>query len=116
MQTLVGVIPALPAVSLPTADTDGIRRMRKRFARRLEQSDRHEMLDWQVRGTGDNRKLLLSVIPIDKLVKLFATLFDEEAFRRPPHGCILLAPRPIGLWPNALKAAPDLNGRALTFT
>jgi len=43
-------------------------------------------------------------------------LFDEEAFRRPPHGCILLAPRPIGLWPNALKAAPDLNGRALTFT
>lgn len=43
VQTLVGVIPALPAVSLPTADTDRIRRLRKRFARRPEQADRHEM-------------------------------------------------------------------------
>ena len=85
VQTLVGVIPALPAVSLPTGDTDRIRRMRKRFARRMEQGDRHDMLDWQVRGTGDSRKLLLSVVPVDKLVRLFGTLFDEDAFLS-PHG------------------------------
>ena len=85
VQTLVGVIPALPAVSLPTGDTERIRRLRKRFARRLEQGDRHDMLDWQVRGTGDDRRLLLSVVPIDKLVRIFATLFDEDAFLS-PHG------------------------------
>ena len=63
VQTLVGVIPALPAVALPTHDTDRNRRLRKRFARRLEQTDRHEILDWQVRGTGDSRRTLLSVAP-----------------------------------------------------
>ena len=56
VQTLVGVIPALPAVALPTRDTDRIRRLRKRFARRLEQTDRHEILDWQVRGAGESRR------------------------------------------------------------
>ncbi|MET0967057.1 MAG: glucosidase [Nakamurella sp.] len=104
VQTLVGVIPALPAVSLPTADTDGITRMRKRFARRLEQSDRHSMLDWQVRGTGDDRKLLLSVIPIDKLVKLFATLFDEDAFLS-PHGLRSISKRHIT--PYTVPGLPD---------
>ena len=85
VQTLVGVIPALPAVSLPTGDTDRIRRLRKRFARRLEQADRHEMLDWQVRGADDTRRLLLSVVPVDKLARLLSTLFDEDAFLS-PHG------------------------------
>ena len=85
VQTLVGVIPALPAISLPTGDTDRIRRLRKRFARRMEQADRHEMLDWQVRGAGDARRLLLSVVPADKLARILGTLFDEEAFLS-PHG------------------------------
>ena len=33
VQTLVGLIPVLPAVALPTQDTDRNRRLRKRFAR-----------------------------------------------------------------------------------
>jgi len=85
VQTLVGVIPALPAISLPTGDTDRIRRLRKRFARRMEQADRHEMVDWRVRGTGDSRRLLLSVVPADKLARILHTLFDEDAFLS-PHG------------------------------
>ena len=85
VQTLVGVIPALPAISLPTGDTDRIRRLRKRFARRMEQADRHEMVDWRVRGTGASRRLLLSVVPPDKLARILHTLFDEDAFLS-PHG------------------------------
>ena len=38
------------------------------------------MLDWQVRGDGDSRRLLLSVVPMDKLVRILRTLFDEDAF------------------------------------
>ncbi len=92
VQTLVGVIPALPAVSLPARDTDRTKRLRKRFARRLEQADRHEMLDWQVRGTGESRRLLLSVIPIERLSRLLGTLFDEDAFLS-PHGLRSLSKR-----------------------
>ena len=39
VQTLVGVIPALPAVSLPVEHSERMQRLRKRFARRLEQRD-----------------------------------------------------------------------------
>jgi mannosylglycerate hydrolase MGH1-like protein/glycosyl hydrolase family 63 len=85
VQSLVGVIPALPAVVLPTGDTDRIRRLRKRFARRMEQNDRHQILDWQVRGSGDARRLLLTVVPLDKLARILGTLFDEDAFLS-PHG------------------------------
>jgi hypothetical protein len=85
VQSLVGLIPALPAVALPTRNTDRVHRLRKRFARRLEQTDRHEILDWQVRGTGDSRRTLLSVVPRDKLARLLENLFDEEAFLS-PHG------------------------------
>jgi len=104
VQTLVGVIPALPAVSLPTGDTDRIRRMRKRFARRMDQRDRHEMLDWQVRGTGDTRRLLLSVVPADKLARLFGTLFDEEAFLS-PHGLRSISKRHSA--PYTVPGLPD---------
>ncbi len=85
VQTLVGVIPALPAIAIPTGDTDRIRRLRKRFARRLDQAERHEILDWHVRGDGDDRRLLLTVVSMDKLARVFATLFDEDAFLS-PHG------------------------------
>jgi hypothetical protein len=104
VQTLVGVIPALPAVCLPTGDTDRIRRLRKRFARRLEQGDRHEMLDWQVRGTGDARKLLLSVVSADNLIRVFGTLFDEDAFLS-PHGLRSISKRHAD--PYTVPGLPD---------
>ena len=36
VQTLVGVIPALPAASVSLAESESVQRLRKRFARRLE--------------------------------------------------------------------------------
>jgi hypothetical protein len=94
VQTLVGVIPALPAIAVPAADTDRIRRLRKRFARRLEQRDRHDILDWRVRGAGATRRILLSVVPPDRLTRILATLLDEDAFLS-PHGLRALSRRHV---------------------
>ena len=84
VQTLVGVIPALPAITLRTQNTERVQRLRKRFARRLEASNR-QILDWRMRGSGDNRRALVSIVSPERLVRIFATLFDEDAFLS-PHG------------------------------
>ena len=85
VHTLVGVIPALPAIAIKATQTQRLQSLRKRFARRLEQRGQHDILDWRVRGTGENRRLLVSVVPPDKLSAILSTLFDEEAFLS-PHG------------------------------
>ena len=84
VQTLVGVIPALPAITLQTRNTERVQRLRKRFARRMEASNR-QILDWRMRGSGDNRRALVSIVSPERLVRIFATLFDEDAFLS-PHG------------------------------
>jgi len=84
VQTLVGVIPALPAITLPTRNTERVQRLRKRFARRMEASHR-QILDWRIRGTGNSRRALVSIVAPERLVRIFATLFDENAFLS-PHG------------------------------
>jgi len=92
VQTLVGVIPALPAIAIRATDTQRLQRLRKRFARRLEQRGRHDILDWRIRGSGEDRRLLVSVVPPDKLTAVLATLFDEDAFLS-PHGLRALSKR-----------------------
>jgi len=109
VQTLVGLIPALPAVALPTQDTERISRLRKRFARRLEQTGRHTMLDWQVRGAGESRRTLLSVVPVDRLARLCGILFDEEAFLS-PHGL-----RSISKRHNTAYTVPGLPEAAIQY-
>ncbi|HTF41726.1 MAG TPA: hypothetical protein VK754_14170, partial [Propionibacteriaceae bacterium] len=84
VQTLVGVIPLLPAMSLPTRNTERVQRLRKRFARRLDVENR-KILDWRVRGSGNSRRALVSIVSPDQLKRIFATLFDEDAFLS-PHG------------------------------
>lgn len=83
VQTLVGVIPALPVTSLPEAQLRRLSRLRKRFVRRMEQAGRSELKRWRL-GTADGeRRVLLSVVPPDQLRQVFATLFDEQAFLSP---------------------------------
>jgi hypothetical protein len=91
VQTLVGVIPALPAMTLPTRNTERIQRLRKRFARRMEAQDR-QILDWRMRGTGESRRGLVSIVAPAKLARIFTTLFDEDAFLS-PHGLRALSKR-----------------------
>jgi hypothetical protein len=83
VQTLVGVIPALPAVSIPERDSARAERLRKRFARRIRQGEPDH--SWRVRGEGTSRRLLVSVPTKEQLRTLLATLFDEDAFLS-PHG------------------------------
>jgi Glycosyl hydrolase family 63 C-terminal domain len=82
VQTLVGMIPALPAVSVPAGRTTRLQRLSKRFARRADQSGR-ELKTWRVRGEGDSRRVLVSVVSPDRLQRVLATLFDEDAFLSP---------------------------------
>jgi hypothetical protein len=84
VQTLVGVIPTLPAMSVPARNTERVQRLRKRFDRRLEAENR-KVLDWRFRGAGNRRRALFSIVSPDQLVRISATLFDENAFLS-PHG------------------------------
>ena len=92
VQTLVGVIPALPAVSLGAAHIERLSHLRKRFARVMERRGRSEVIGWRVRGTDADRRLLLSLVAPDWLARIFATLFDEQAFLS-PHGLRSLSKR-----------------------
>ncbi len=52
VQTLVGVIPALPAISLPERNTERAERLRKRFARSLHRRARAGEQSWRIRTVG----------------------------------------------------------------
>jgi hypothetical protein len=83
VQTLVGVIPALPAVSIPERDSARAERLRKRFARRMGPTAGGTDQSWRVRHDGASRKLLVSVLTQDQLRTVLATIFDEDAFLSP---------------------------------
>ena len=50
VQSLVGVLPGLPAASLSLAESESVQSLRKRFARRLERVQREGGRDVAVRG------------------------------------------------------------------
>jgi hypothetical protein len=82
VQTLVGMIPLLPAVSLGTRMTDRVPRLRERLARLVDQRGK-ALQEWRVRGEGDSRRVLASIVGPDKLARMFRTIFDEDAFLSP---------------------------------
>lgn len=82
VQTLVGVLPALPAMSFGERSEATLPRLRKRFQRRVEQRGRG-LAQWRVSDSGTTRRLLASVVTPDQLTKILATLFDEDAFLSP---------------------------------
>jgi hypothetical protein len=92
VQTLVGVIPALPAVGLRAADIEHLNNLSKRFARIMQRRDRSAVAGWRLRGTGDDARLLLSLVTPDWLSRILTTLFDEQAFLS-PHGLRSLSKR-----------------------
>jgi hypothetical protein len=91
VQTLVGVLPALPALSFGERSNATLPRLRKRFQRRVEQRGRG-LAEWRVSDTGTTRRLLASVVSPDQLTRILATLFDEDAFLS-PHGLRSLSKR-----------------------
>jgi hypothetical protein len=79
VQTLVGVIPALPAGSVVVGPSSGLAKLRKRFARLLEQAEVGDE-SWRFHDEGDARRVLVSVVSPDQLRRVLTTLFDEDAF------------------------------------
>ena len=84
VQTLVGAIPVLPAVTLSATQVSALERLRHRFARLADKdldatgrADRH--LHHSSEGT------MLSVVDPDELRRTLRTLFDVDAFLS-PHG------------------------------
>jgi hypothetical protein len=83
VQSLVGILPTLPAGALPWSQVERMERLRKRFARILERRGRHALADWRTAGEGDARHLLISIVSLEQLPRLFGVLFDEDAFLSP---------------------------------
>jgi hypothetical protein len=83
VQSLVGVIPALPAASVPVPETGRIATLRTRVARRLERLNRSGGRQWPEAGEGASRRLLVSMVSPTQLATMVANLFDEEAFLSP---------------------------------
>ncbi len=90
VQTLVGVIPALPAASLPISAR--VRRLRDRIAQRTGRPGRDEIAAWRINDSDGPRRLLVSVVTRDQLAHVLARLFDETAFLS-PHGLRALSKR-----------------------
>ncbi|MFE2124473.1 glucosidase [Rhodococcus aetherivorans] len=92
VQTLVGVIPALVAVSIPERNPERLRRLGKRFARMMGRRGNRSDQSWRVRSADTPRRLLLSVLTENQLRTVLSTLFDENAFLS-PHGLRSLSKR-----------------------
>ncbi|MFF0815835.1 glucosidase [Rhodococcus sp. NPDC003318] len=94
VQTLVGVIPALVAVTLPERDPQRVSRLQQRLAHRLRDITGGTDQSWRVRAdprTGQ-RRALLSVLGEDQLRNVLTTLLDGDAMLS-PHGLRSLSRR-----------------------
>jgi hypothetical protein len=83
VQSLVGVIPALPAASIPIAESERVRTLRTRLARTLERFSRSERRQMPIAGEGEDRRVLVSMVSPEELAGVLVTLFDQEAFLSP---------------------------------
>ena len=87
VRSMVGIIPLLAAVVIDEAVIARSTSVGKQFARLMEArglGDLHELTErGVVRGGPGNRRLLLGVVGVDRLTRLFETLFDEGEFLSP---------------------------------
>jgi hypothetical protein len=91
VQTLVGAIPMLPAVTLPASQVGALERLRHRFARLADkESDGAAQAGRHVHHSGEGT--MLSVVDPDQLQRTLEALFDTDAFLS-PHGLRSLSRR-----------------------
>ena len=87
VRSMVGVIPVLTTAIVDEEMLDRALTVGKQFADFLDKyglADREKLAELgQMRGEPGNRRLLLSVVGINRLEKLFAKLFDEKEFLSP---------------------------------
>ena len=110
VQTLVGVIPTLPALSVGAEDIRRLQRLRKRLSRALDHQNGREIGNWRFHGSGEDRRLLVSIVPPDRLAQLFTTLFDPDAFLS-PHGL-----RSVSRRHTTPYEVPGIPGAVIAYT
>jgi hypothetical protein len=103
VQTLVGLIPALPAASLAAADSARFALLRKRFAHWVGRDGRPPEA-WRIRRDGDVERVLVSMVSPDQLQRVFTHLFDPDSFLS-PYGLRSLSKR--HRTPYAVPGMPD---------
>jgi hypothetical protein len=103
VQTLVGLIPALPAASLAAADSARFALLRKRFAHWVGRDGRPPEA-WRIRRDGDTERVLVSMVSPEQLQRVFAHLFDPDGFLS-PYGLRSLSKR--HRTPYAVPGMPD---------
>jgi hypothetical protein len=84
VQSLVGLIPALPAASVGARASGLLERIGKRFTRLMDQRGR-QLAQWRVSETGSSQRVLVSVVSPEQLRRILTNLFDEDSFLS-PHG------------------------------
>ncbi len=109
VQSLVGVLPGLPAASIPITDAERSLTLNKHFARRLEAIILGEGREWRLAGEGDSRRLLVSMVSLEQMRKGITTLFDEEAFLS-PYGLRSLSKRHM-----ATYQVPGVPGATIEY-
>jgi Mannosylglycerate hydrolase MGH1-like glycoside hydrolase domain len=86
-RSMVGVIPMLAAVVIDEPMLERAVRISRQFADYTERYGLHEPEKLQeaglLRGEPGQRRLLLSVVGVDRLERLFTKLFDENEFLSP---------------------------------
>jgi hypothetical protein len=85
VRSMVGIIPLFAAVVLDESEVARAESVGKGFARLVEDFGGRKGLGDQglIRGEPGAQRLLLGVVGVDRLEKLFATLFDEDEFLSP---------------------------------
>ena len=109
VQSLVGVLPGLPAASIAITDAERSLTLNKHFARRLEAIILGEGREWRLTGEGDSRRLLVSMVSLEQMRKGITTLFDEEAFLS-PYGLRSLSKRHL-----ATYQVPGVPGASIEY-
>ena len=105
VQTISGLIPALPAVGLPSKAVEVASKLGKRFARlRDSWTETGGSMIGRVREIGDERMVVLSVINPGDLGHTFKEFFDEQAFLS-KHGLRAVSKRYEGN-PYTLEGVP----------
>ena len=88
VRSMVGVLPLLACTAVDhdaLASSQAVGKLFARFLARVGVDDARLTEGGAVRGEPGARRLLLSVVPVDKLTRVFARLFDEAEFLS-PHG------------------------------
>ncbi len=109
VQTLVGVIPVLATVSVPLDQVKRLAALRKRAARRLDDSERGEGPILPVGGAEGASRAVVALVTPEQALRTMQHVFDEDGFLS-PHGLRSISRRHLQPY-----AVPGLPGAVIDY-